>query len=448
MKKLLKSPLPVVAGLLLVWAVGLRAESGFTVSSDHPDGIYAAGEKAVFTVGHSDDGPALPAGDISIRRDYWSVLETATLGADTAQTTIDYTPPENGWYVCAVTPAGEAKPITASGVVFDPDAFAPYQPEPADFDAFWAAQKARLAAQQAEPVFTPLTPEQLEIETKGNDKVVVAFQEAGGTFNNVEIPCLDYRPVRGYYVVPPHAEGAKLPVIVTYHAAGVSGAWCRANLIASIQRAKQFNAIVLDMNAHGMLNGQPQAYYDDLAKGELADYSHQGNESRESYYMLGMVLRLVRGLDFVCAQPEWDGRRLLCMGTSQGGAQALIAAGIDSRVSAAVGQVPAMCGIGGSPAGWPKLGKYKLGAPEAAPVVEAMSYYDAIYFSARSQAETFIGVGLIDTTCPPPGVYAAYNQIKQAKQIVPAPDGTHHSAPNTPDVKKESAAFIKAHLAN
>ena len=50
----------------------------------------------------------------------------------------------------------------------------------------------------------------------------------------------------------------------------------------------------------------------------------------------------MRTLDFLTSQPEWDGKRILVLGESQGGGQSLAAAGLDHRVSAVVATVPAM----------------------------------------------------------------------------------------------------------
>ena len=58
-------------------------------------------------------------------------------------------------------------------------------------------------------------------------------------------------------------------------------------------------ALAFDLNAHGMLNGQPQEYYDKLEEGELNHYREQGVESRDTYYFKGMYLRLMRTLDFL-----------------------------------------------------------------------------------------------------------------------------------------------------
>ncbi len=40
-----------------------------------------------------------------------------------------------------------------------------------------------------------------------------------------------------------------------------------------------------------------------------------------------MFLRMERAIDFLASQPEWDGRILIVTGSSQGGGQAIVAAG-------------------------------------------------------------------------------------------------------------------------
>ncbi len=66
----------------------------------------------------------------------------------------------------------------------------------------------------------------------------------------------------------------------------------------------------------------------------------------------------MRTIDFLTKQPEWDGKRILVIGESQGGGQALAAAGLDKRVSAVVATVPAMCDwlgpLANHEGGWPQ----------------------------------------------------------------------------------------------
>lgn len=60
-----------------------------------------------------------------------------------------------------------------------------------------------------------------------------------------------------------------------------------------------------------------------------------------------------------------------------------------------------------------------------AKVRHAAGYYDVVNFASQVQCPVLIGVGLIDTVCPPSGVYAAYNQLQGPKEIVVLPCGEH-----------------------
>ena len=58
-------------------------------------------------------------------------------------------------------------------------------------------------------------------------------------------------------------------------------------------------------------------------------------------------------------------------------------------------------------------------------VREASRYFDVVNFASRVTCPVLIGVGLIDTTCPPPGIMAACNELKGEKEIVFMPVAEH-----------------------
>jgi cephalosporin-C deacetylase len=84
----------------------------------------------------------------------------------------------------------------------------------------------------------------------------------------------------------------------------------------------------MDINARGIANGKPGAFYSDLSKGKLSGYRHAGRESRDTIYFRGMYLRLVRAIDVLTSQPEWNGKTVAVIGHSHGGGQSLVAGGI------------------------------------------------------------------------------------------------------------------------
>jgi cephalosporin-C deacetylase-like acetyl esterase len=189
---------------------------------------------------------------------------------------------------------------------------------------------------------------------------------------------------------------------------------------ASGWAAKGF--IAMDMNAHGLPNGKPIEYYKNLYATTMKDYRFEGRDSREKCYFTGMFLRLVRGLDVLTSQPEWDGKTVIVYGSSQGGYQAIVAAGLDPRVTFFGAGVPAGCDhtgmLANRIAGWPKLVPNGPDGKPDAKVVEASRYVDAMNFATRTKAKgCFFTVGFIDGTCPPTSVYAAYNAVTIPKQI-------------------------------
>jgi cephalosporin-C deacetylase len=183
------------------------------------------------------------------------------------------------------------------------------------------------------------------------------------------------------------------------------------------------NLLALDFNAHGIPNGKPDQFYADLLAGPLKGYSAIGRDSVETVYFRGMILRVLRAIDFLAAQPEWDGQVLIVQGSSQGGGQALVAAGLDPRVTLCLASVPAMCDhagykLGRQP-GWPRIVP-KVEGQYDENVTQVARYVDAANFATRIKCPTHVTVGFVDHVCAPASVYAAFNAIPvEEKHITP-----------------------------
>ena len=233
--------------------------------------------------------------------------------------------------------------------------------------------------------------------------------------------CRACRPGRSPATSPPAGAAPRsLPAILCVHGAGVY----TSNLHTAAAQAQTYHALAMDMNAHGITNGQPQAFYQALDAGDLKGYPFAGREDRQQCYFLGMFLRLVRAIEFLTSQPEWDGKVLIVQGSSQGGGQAIAAAGLDPRVTLISAGVPAICdhtgGAIGRISGWPRLVPETNGRPDPK-VLQVSRYFDCANFAARTRAEALFSVGFIDVVCPPTSVYAAYNALKGKRSIVNEP---------------------------
>ena len=333
--------------------------------------------------------------------------------------------------------AGTKTETVSIGSIVAPEDYKPGTARPADFDQFWKAEKKKIRA--------------LPVKVKA---IPVKEIEAGFSCSDMEINCISQKPARGYFAKPEKAKAKSLPIVLLVHAAGVKGSWCRSEPANTLRYAKMGNGtLCFDLNAHGMLNDQPEEYYANLENGELKNYYLQGIESKDDIYFRGMYDRLIRTLDFLTSQPEWDGKRILVIGESQGGGQALVAAGLDKRVSAVVATVPAMCDFGGTlvnrKGGWPQPFEAK---GDRAKMLATLPYFDAAHILKGSQAIILTEIGLIDVTCPTPSVYAAINQANGKKTIFTVPYREHHAPQNfnkelwEKSVNSKRETFIKEYL--
>lgn len=299
----------------------------------------------------------------------------------------------------------------STGMIINPERFRPATLRPSDLITFWREQKMQLRSQ---PMAIKSVP--------------VDCASPGFECSDVEISCADVKPARGYLVKPVKARKKSLPIVIYFHAAGVSASWARSQPGNALRYAKMGSgAIGFDLNAHGLLNGQSDEYYKDLESGELKNYGQIGLESKDSIYFRGMYLRLLRTIDYLTSLPEWDGKRILVVGESQGGGQALAAAGLDERVTAAVVTVPAMCDWGGALAGrrgsWPY--PYSSGLNKTK-MLRTLPYFDVAHLIKGTKATIVAEVGLIDYTCPSSCIYAALNGARGRKIIYPVPYRAHH----------------------
>ena len=317
------------------------------------------------------------------------------------------------------------------GFIVAPEELRPGFEVPADFMRFWNEQKAKLRQTTPEVKLTA-------VKLKGEDagKYLAYY---------VEITMPEGNPVRGYLAMPKGAKPKSLPIYMRTRSAGVAGDWCHARVETALEAAKRGNgAIGFDFNAHGYPEGLPNDYYVGLENGELKDYSIRPLVDRESIYYRLMYLRELRALDYLCLLPEWDGKRALVHGGSQGGGQAEALAGLDERITAVVATVPAMTDYGGirqhRQSGWPAPYE-KYAATELGESI--LPYIDGAMFLQFTKARLFMISGLIDETCHAGCVHAAYNvAISPDKQIHTFPY-RWHSGTNAPHDQRWNATVGK-----
>ncbi len=401
-----------------------------SIDTDRKDALYETGETVCFQLKITCDGKPVTEGTFryAISTDGLNVIEKKSGLVTSMPEAVTATMDQPGFLQCRLyyrpTPdAKECRVFGAAGISVEK--IQPSLPVPDDFDAFWADQKAQLAQ----------IPMQVEmIPAKSSNPNIEAF--------DVKVTCVDGVPVSGYFARPKGAKPGSLPIVLWVHGAGV-----RSSSLGNAVKGASWGALSMDINAHGSENGKPASFYRDLSAGKLKDYRYAGRESRETSYFRGMYLRLVRAIDFLASQPEFNGKQVAVVGHSQGGGQALVAGGLDPRVTFIASGVPAMCDHTGRAInrinGWPKLVPQNgAGQPEPA-VLEASRYVDAVNFASRINCGAIMSVGFIDTTCPPTTNYSAYNAIRGPKQVLNEPK-MPHAAPA--HIHKAFADAIQKHF--
>ena len=271
-------------------------------------------------------------------------------------------------------------------------------PEPEDFDAYWRVQKTLLAGVPMQAT--------LCLVTSTNPKFEVF---------DVKVTCAGGMPVAGYLTIPKDAKAKSLPAQVSFIGYDVCG----------VNPQYRPGVLAFCINAHGIDNGREPAYYKALADGPLKHYTFNNVENArpETSYFNGMMLRLMRALEFVKSRPEWDGKTLAVSGTSQGGLQAVAAAALDSAVTECSVGKPWCCDLGGV-----KFGRLSGWRPDFVP---ALGYFDTANLARRVKCKTAIVAGLGDYGCPPSGVSILYNHLKGPKSIEYLQGTTHqYDAPN------------------
>lgn len=278
---------------------------------------------------------------------------------------------------------------------------------PDDFDDFWTG----VIREELDPI-APLPVSVQEFHCG----------DPGDVVYDVQIACPGGAPVSGYLRLPRNAAEKSLPIRVSYMGYGTSGA----------EIPDKAGAIQLNINQHGLPNGQPLAYYKELAESKYAEFGFNREENRnpDTVYFKYMILRALQAIRYCKTLPQWDGKNITVSGGSMGAFQATSAAAWDRDVTKLEVWIPWMCDLHGIEAG--RLGGWR---PFCAP---GLDYYDTASQAARVTCETEITAGLGDYVCPPSGVTAMYHNLKGKKKLIMQQNKTHpYTAPAYHSYKRE-----------
>lgn len=315
-------------------------------------------------------------------------------------------------------------------VGFSPEKIQPFTQEPKDFNTFWQGNLDELAK-------IPLSYTKEIAKEYCTDKVDCYL---------VKIPVSHRKQcVYGYLFYPKNAQPGKHPVVLCPPGAGIK-------TIKEPLRHKYYaenGFIRLEIEIHGLDPRLPKETFDDISRAFNSDptgYLENGIDNRDRYYMKHVYLALVRCIDLLTSLPEWDGRNVAVQGGSQGGALALVAAGLDKRVNLCVVNHPALSDMAGytekgRTGGYPHFNRMTgLYTPSN---ISTMAYYDVVNFARKVKATTYMTWGYNDNTCPPTTSYAVWNTLNCEKESLITPINEHWTSDAT---EYGQMVWIKKHL--
>jgi cephalosporin-C deacetylase len=290
--------------------------------------------------------------------------------------------------------------------------YRPERDEPADFDAFW---KATLDEARKHPLNA--TFERVEHGLVAQETFDVTFAGFGG------------QPIKGWLILPKQRTG-KLPCVVEYIGYGGGRSFAIEWLLWASAGYAHF---VMDTRGQGS-NWSPGDTPDLYAEGgnpHSPGSMTKGILDPKHYFYRRVFTDAVRAIDAARSHPEVDASQIAVTGGSQGGGITIAAAGLVPDVVAAMPDVPFLCHyrrateiVDTYP--YKEIADFlNTHRDKVETVFNTLSYFDGVNLSARARGKALFSVGLMDQTCPPSTVFAAYNHWAGEKQIKIYPYNQH-----------------------
>lgn len=371
------------------WTYELNQPAKFTVSVTL-NNIQTAGLPVKYSCGLEAMPPTLEKSITTTEQPF--VIEAGTMK-------------EPGFLRCIATMEKDGKTYRGLGTAgYAPEQIKPTVEEPKDFDQFWEDGKKQLAKLPIDAKLEPLP----SYSTPKVDVYQVSFQ-------NITVRTdMPSSRIYGILAIPKTDNpNQKFPALFNPPGAGVRP---YRGLINLAERG----IITLQIGIHGLPVTFEQSVYDNLNAGGLAGYPNFYIDNKNNYYYRRVYLGCIRANDFLTGLPQFNGKNLGVIGSSQGGGLAIVTAALDPRVTALAVSYPALSDmtgyIHGRAGGWFHV--FKNEANRTKEKIETLKYYDAVNFARRIKVPGIYSWGFNDEVCPPTSMHAALNVINAPKTLL------------------------------
>ena len=292
-------------------------------------------------------------------------------------------------------------------------------PRPADFDEFWDASLAELAAIDPDPTFKPY-----DFPSNIADAYELTFTSTKGA------------KIYAKFMKPKNVSG-KIPAVLRFH--GLSGA--SSEWVSLLSYVSQGYAVAfMDTRGQG-------GYSEDVGGVPGTTFStpfmrgFDGEPSdlhcRDLFLDTAQLAKVVMALDYI------DPTRIAVQGGSQGGALSLACASLVPEIKLCLPTFPYLCDykrvweMDLAKGAYEGIRYYLRSFDPAHEHIDEfflkLGYIDLQFLAPRIKAKVYMSTGLMDTTCPPSTQFAAYNKITSEKFVQIYPDFGHEGIKGAED---------------
>jgi len=292
-------------------------------------------------------------------------------------------------------------------------------PRPADFDAYWDRARAEMHAIDPQLALIPSS-----FTAPNAECFDLYFTGVGGA------------RVYAKYLRPKNADAPGPGLVLLHGYTGNSGDW--QDKLAYVGQG--FSVVALDCRGQGGLSEDVGGVKGPTTNGHII----RGlDDAPEKLLFRAIYLDCAQLAGILLGMPEVDPARVGVTGGSQGGGLTLACAALEPRLTRAAPIFPFLCdyqrvwemdlSVGAYAELRTFFRQFDPRHEREADIFTRLGYIDVQHLAPRIKAHTLMGVGLMDTICPPSTQFAAYNKITAPKELIIYPDYGHEGLPGMND---------------